>query len=68
LTDAYLGGVIELPEYQRRRRELAQRHQGLASRGQLFSTQVERDKELMTIASSLENFCQRVRVGLVSKH
>jgi site-specific DNA recombinase len=53
---AYRGDVIQLPEYQRRRE--------LASRGQLFTTQVERDMELRTMASSLETFCQRVRAGL----
>jgi site-specific DNA recombinase len=65
LTDAYLGGVIQLPEYQRRREELEQRRQRLANQAQLFTTQVERDKELRTMASALENFCQRARAGLL---
>jgi site-specific DNA recombinase len=63
LTEAYLAGVIELPEYQRRREELERRCQGLASQDQLFITQAKQDKELKGMANSLENFCQRVPAG-----
>lgn len=64
LLDAYLGGVLELPELERKRTELDQRRDALlAQRRQLDAGAKER-VELAGIADSIEEFCARVRAGL----
>jgi site-specific DNA recombinase len=64
LLDAYLGGVLELPELERKRTELDQRRDALlAQQGQLDAGARERI-ELAGIADSIEEFCERVRTGL----
>jgi site-specific DNA recombinase len=64
LTEAYLGEVIPLAEYQRRRKELEQRQKGLIEQEQQLLHQVDRQKELAGMQASAEVFCQRIRYGL----
>jgi site-specific DNA recombinase len=64
LTEAYLGEVIPLAEYQRRRKELEQRQQGLLDQEQQMTRQVDRQKELAGMQASVEAFSQRIRMGL----
>src|SRR5262249_25226292 len=64
LTDAYLHGVIVLPEYARRRRDLDQKDEALANQEQQLVQQAERHQELAGVAANLADFCQRVQVGL----
>lgn len=64
LTEAYLNGVIPLPEYQRRRSELEHRQQGLEEQEQQLTRQVDRQKELAGLRDSVNQFSQRIRVGL----
>jgi site-specific DNA recombinase len=64
LTEAYLNGVIPLPEYQRRRNELEHRQQGLAEQEKHLTNQVRRQEELAGWNAAIEAFCQRVRSGL----
>jgi site-specific DNA recombinase len=64
LTEAYLGEVIPLAEYQRRRKELEQRQKGLIEQEQQLLHQVDRQKELAGMQASAEVFCQRIRDGL----
>lgn len=64
LTDAYLGGVIELGEYKRRRNELEQRQQGLVTQEQQLRVKADRQAEVSGMVSSIEEFCERVRAGL----
>jgi site-specific DNA recombinase len=64
LTDAYLSEVIPLAEYQRRRKELEQRQQGLVDQEQQLTHQVDRQKELAGVQASIEAFSQRIRTGL----
>jgi site-specific DNA recombinase len=64
LTEAYLGAVIPLAEYQRRRQDLEQKHQALATQDAQLSAQVDRRKELAGVMVSVEDFCRRVQAGL----
>jgi site-specific DNA recombinase len=64
LTEAYLLEVIPLPEYQRRRQELAQKQQALAAQEKQLEMQVDRRGELAGMVTSIEAFCQRVQSGL----
>jgi site-specific DNA recombinase len=64
LTEAYLNGVIPLSEYQRRRADLDGKCQGLKDLDQQLDQQVDRQKELIGLAASVEDFCGRIRLGL----
>jgi site-specific DNA recombinase len=66
LTDAYLAAVLPLEEYQRRRRELEQRQQGIAEQARQLEVSVGRHEELAGMVQSMEAFCQRVQQGLTS--
>ena len=64
LLDAYLGGVLELGEFERKRTELKGRsYLLLAQKRQLEATAKERT-ELSGIADSIEKFCEQVNGGL----
>ena len=64
VTEAYLAGVIPLAEYRPRRQELEQKSQALANQDRRLTPQADRCAELANLASALEDFCHRVRVGL----
>jgi site-specific DNA recombinase len=64
LTEAYLSGVIPLPEYQRRRGDLEQRQAALARQEAQLHHQAQRLHEAAGLATSVEAFCQRVQVSL----
>jgi site-specific DNA recombinase len=64
LTEAYLGEVIPLAEYQRRRKDLEQREEALASQERQLQAQAHQRMELAGVAASIEDFCERVRGGL----
>ena len=64
LTEAYLQGVIPLPEYQRRRQEVEQKQQALATQEKQLEGQVDRYKDLTGMVQSITAFCQRVQTGL----
>ena len=64
LTEAYLQAIIPLPEYERRRRDLAQRDQALAEQEAQLSAQAERHEEVAGLAIAIEEFCARVQRGL----
>lgn len=64
LTEAYLGEVIPLAEYQRRREDLEQRDEALASQEKQLQAQSHQRMELAGVAGSIEDFCERVRGGL----
>jgi site-specific DNA recombinase len=66
LTDAYLRGIIPLDEYERRRRDLEQRGQALASQEELLRNDAARQQQLAGVAASLEGFRARVRRGLAA--
>ena len=64
LTEAYLGEVIPLAEYQRRRKDLEQRGEALAAQERQLQAQSRQRMELAGVADSIEDFCERVRGGL----
>jgi hypothetical protein len=64
LTEAYLNGVIHLPEYQRMRSELEKRQQGLVEQEKQLWNQERKQEELAGWNASIETFCQRVQTGL----
>ena len=64
LTEAYLQGVIPLPEYQRRRQEVAQQQHALATQEKQLESQMGRHQELAGMVQSITTFCQRVQTGL----
>jgi site-specific DNA recombinase len=66
LTDAYLGEVLPLAEYERRRRDLQQRDGALAGQERQLETQADQRMELAGVAGSVEDFCERVRSGLAN--
>ena len=66
LSEAYLQGVMDLTEYQRRRRELEQKAQALASQEQQLDGHIDRQAELAGLAASVGSFCQRVQTGLTN--
>jgi len=63
LTEAYLAGIVPLPEYQRRQ-ELDTRDAGLEQQAKELGAQVDRQKDISQMAASIEDFCQRIQTGL----
>ncbi|HKR61975.1 MAG TPA: recombinase family protein, partial [Pyrinomonadaceae bacterium] len=66
LTEAYLGMVVPLNEYGRRRSEIEQKMQSLDRQQQMVAAQAKRQLEIAELVKSVEGFCQRVRDGLAS--
>jgi site-specific DNA recombinase len=64
LTEAYLGGVIPLPEYERRRAEIGVRDASLAEQERRLCGEADRLNETLGLAASLEAFRKRVSTGL----
>jgi site-specific DNA recombinase len=64
LTEAYLGEVIPLAEYQRRRKDLEQRDASLVAQERQLQAESRQRMELAGVAGSIEDFCRRVRGGL----
>ena len=64
LLDAYLGGVIELPELERKRKELDGRSESLLTQQRQLEASANERMELVKIADSIEHFCEQVRSGL----
>src|SRR3712207_2188561 len=62
--EAYLGEVIPLAEYQRRRQDLERRNESLASREKQLQAHSRQRMELAGVAGSIEDFCERVHSGL----
>jgi site-specific DNA recombinase len=64
LLEAYLAEIIALPELERKRQEMARKHQALLTQLRQLDAQVEKRVEVTTIAASIKTFCQRVEKGL----
>jgi site-specific DNA recombinase len=64
LTEAYLNGIIPLAEYQRRRRDLEQRIEAFHHQEAPLTTQMNRQTEVASLVTSVENFCQRIQTSL----
>jgi site-specific DNA recombinase len=64
LLEAYLGGALELAEFERKRTELESRAEALLAQERQLESSARERAQLATIADSIEEFCERVRVGL----
>lgn len=64
LTEAYLGAVIPLNEYQRRRLELENRKRALGTQAQQIAIDTAQQVEVMQMATGAEDFCRRIASGL----
>lgn len=64
LTEAYLGGVIKLEEYERRRREIECRAEAYQSQALELERQADRRHELTRMVDGVEDYCRRVDAGL----
>jgi site-specific DNA recombinase len=64
LTEAYLGGVMPLPEYQRRRGGLEQRLGALTQQSEQLREQASCHSHVAQLTSSVKEFCRRVQIGL----
>jgi site-specific DNA recombinase len=58
--------ILSLAEYQRRRHELEQQKQALATQAQQLDAHVDRRAEVTGLLTSIEAFCQRAREGLAT--
>jgi site-specific DNA recombinase len=64
LLEAYLGGVSELAEFERKRNELQGRTDALLAQQRQLEASAREHAELATIANSIAEFCEQVRAGL----
>jgi len=64
LTQAYLNEVILLEEFKRRRMDIEEKQLSLISQEQQLMAQAENQKEISHLASSITDFCQRIKSGL----
>ena len=64
LTEAYLGGVIKLEEYERRRREIESRTEAFQSQERELEQQVGRRHELAGAVGRVEDYCRRIEDSL----
>jgi site-specific DNA recombinase len=64
LTAAYVGGVMPLAEYQRRRDEVEQKLLGLEQQTHHLQAQAARQMDVATQVRGAEAFCRRVQAGL----
>ena len=64
LTEAYLGEVIPLAEYRRRRGELERKDEALEGQQRQLQAQAAQRVELAGVADSIGGFCARVKSGL----
>jgi site-specific DNA recombinase len=66
LLDAYLSGVLELPELERKRKELDGRSNILLAQKRQLEASANERMELAKIADSIEQFCKQVKEGLAN--
>jgi site-specific DNA recombinase len=66
LLDAYLGGVLKLAEFERKRKELEGRTDALLAQERQLGASARERTELAGIADSIEGFCEQVRAGLAN--
>jgi site-specific DNA recombinase len=64
LLKAYLAEVIDLAEFERKRRETTQKQQALQTQLRQLEAQAEKRIEMSAVATSIETFCQRMQKGL----
>jgi site-specific DNA recombinase len=66
LTDAYLHGILALPECEQRRRDLEHNAHTMALQAEQLRAHAHRHHARATLATGMQAFCERVRVGLAA--
>lgn len=61
LLDAYLAKIIELPEFERKRKEISQKCDALQKQSQQLQTTSNQRMALAQVADSIETFCAKIR-------
>jgi site-specific DNA recombinase len=64
LLEAYLAGVVELPEFERTRDEVRRREESIREQQRQLEAQARAQLDLQAMATSMETFCGQVRAGL----
>ncbi len=64
LLEAYLGEVLGMPEFERKRRELERRMETLRAQQEQLDALARQRVELGKVADSIEEFCWQMRTGL----
>jgi site-specific DNA recombinase len=64
LLDAYLGGVVEITEFERKRKELKGCSDALLAQKRQLEAAARERTELSEVADSIEEFCEQVKAGL----
>jgi hypothetical protein len=64
--DAYLSGVLELGQLERKRKELGERSESLLTQKRQLEASANERMELAKIADSIEHFCEQMRSGLAN--
>ncbi len=64
LLTAYLAGVIELPEFERRQRELVQQREALEAQDRQVVNYSRQVLHIREVTPSIQAICERLRVGL----
>jgi site-specific DNA recombinase len=64
LLDAYLDGVLQLAEFERKREELKKRFDALLTQKRQLEVTARERTELSEVAGSTEKFCEQVKAGL----
>ena len=64
LTQAYLNGVMQLEEYERRRSEIETSRSALETQEQQLLQQANQQMEIAKLSAGVKDFCQRVQAGL----
>lgn len=64
LTEAYLGAVIGLAEYQRRRQDVEQQLESLRLTAQQLESDLHQQSKVANLARAIEDFAARVRASL----
>ena len=64
LLEAYLAGVVELAEFDRKRQGLSSHHESLVAQQRQLEAAARQRIELSAVANSIEVFCAKVRASL----
>jgi site-specific DNA recombinase len=64
LLDAYLGGALELPEFERKRSDLNERRHVLHGQQHQLDDLARQRIEVAQVAQAAESFCAQIRAGL----
>ncbi len=64
LFTAYLAGVIELPEFERRQREVVQQREALEAQDRQVVNYSRQLLHIREVAPSIQAICERLRAGL----